>query len=241
MDRRRFFQTFLSAPLLTPLLAYQAREEKREIYLISDRPQTHLPLLLRELDKGSARSPRSFAFTCAHPEENILKEALVDRGWVFSPQSGGVDLNIAFVYLRQPTLPSFSLVKDGKIWDVRSWNLRTLWKEMGQKHRLSSLLTVASLNRKNSGNRAESAVVYIDGRKRDVLSLNKNIRRSYSSRKGLVTILAANGSARVLESSCRHKICLHSPPVFRSGERIICAPNHFLIEIQGGSVDTVLG
>ncbi len=33
-----------------------------------------------------------------------------------------------------------------------------------------------------------------------------------------------------------------TPPVFLAGERIICAPNHFLLEIHGShSIDTVIG
>jgi hypothetical protein len=243
MDRRHFFQILLSTPLITPLLlASQSRESDREIYLISDTPQTHLPPLLKELNKGGAGLPQSFAFARAHPKEASIKTALVKIGWIFAHQPAGTDLEVSFFYLDQPTFPSFSLVKDGKIWDVRSWNLRSLWNDMGQKQNLASLLTVASLNKKILGKGAgELAVVYMDGRKRDVFSLKKNARRSYASRGGQVTIQAANGYARVLSSSCRHKVCLHSPPISLSGERIICAPNHFLIEIQGGSIDAVIG
>ncbi len=243
MDRRLFFQTLLSAPLLTPLrLASQSREADLEIYLISDTPQTHLPLLLKELNRGSAGVPRSFTFVKTHPKETAIKTALVKSGWIFARQPARIGLEVSFFYLDQPVLPSFSLVKDGKIWDVRSWNLRTLWNDMGQKQNGSLLLTVASLNRKILGKCAgELAVVYVNGRKRDVFSLKKNTLKSYASRGGRVTIQTANGYARVLESSCRHKVCLYSPSVSLSGERIICAPNHFLIEIQGGSVDTVIG
>lgn len=63
MDRRHFFQTLLSVPLLTPLLlASQSRESDREIILISDTPHTHLPLLLKELLRNRTDTPRSFAF-----------------------------------------------------------------------------------------------------------------------------------------------------------------------------------
>ncbi|MGD8534841.1 MAG: NusG domain II-containing protein, partial [Candidatus Aminicenantes bacterium] len=44
------------------------------------------------------------------------------------------------------------------------------------------------------------------------------------------------------EASCHQKICLSHPPVSQAGERVICAPNNFLLEIQGtGLVDTVIG
>jgi hypothetical protein len=51
-----------------------------------------------------------------------------------------------------------------------------------------------------------------------------------------------SGSARVVESPCLHQICRNTPPISLSGERVICAPHHFLLEIQGPSgLDTVIG
>ena len=44
------------------------------------------------------------------------------------------------------------------------------------------------------------------------------------------------------QSCCRNKICVATAPVALAGERIICAPNHFLLEIEGTPfVDTVIG
>jgi len=243
MDRRRFFQTLLSAPLLTPLLlASQSRDSDREIYLISDSPQEHLPVLLKELLRGRSGLPGSFAFNENSPPQNALKHALSRSGWQVAPLSSDADLKISFRTLFQPARPSFTLVKEGKIWDVRSWALRSLWQEMAQNHAPSSFLTVATLTKPGSGkNTGEVVTIYMDGRKKEAFSLNANLQRSYDARSGRITLQVTKGSARVLSSSCRHKICLYSPPVSLSGERIICAPNFFLLEIQGSTVDTVIG
>jgi hypothetical protein len=243
MDRRRFFQTLLSAPLLTPLLlASQYRESDREIHLISDAPHAHLPVLLKELLRGQSGIPGSFAFSENSPHKNTLKHALSRSGWQFATRFSDADLKISFRTLFQPARPSFTLVKEGKIWDVRSWNLRSLWQEMAQNQAPSLSLTVAALTRPGPGSNAEEFVtVYMNGQRKEVFSLEKNHKRSYAARLGHITVQITNGSARVLNSSCRHKICLYSPPVSRSGERIICAPNFFLLEVQGNTVDTVIG
>jgi hypothetical protein len=243
MDRRHFFQFLLSAPLLTPLLiASHSRKTDREIYLISDTPHTFLPLLLKELLRNQAEIPHSFVFCDPSPHTNILKHSLSRLGWRLTPNPSDAYLKISFSYLHKPALPSFALVKDGRIWDVRSWNLRSLWQEMAQKHTPSSLLTVVSLKRENAGKSAGALVtIYMNGQKRDIFSLKENLRRAYATPGGRIKLQIADGSARVLESSCQHKVCLNSPPVSRAGERIICAPNHFFMEVQGFSVDTVIG
>lgn len=243
MDRRHFFQVLLSAPIITPLLlASQSRESAREVYLISDAPHTHLPVLLKELLRGRFGLPGSFTFSDYSPHKNALEHALSRSGWQLAQHPSDADLKISFRTLFQPASPSFTLVKDGTIWDVRSWNLRSLWQEMAQNHAPSSFLTVASLTRQDSGRSAgEIVTVFMNGHKRETFPLKKNLRRSYATHLGHITVQIANGNARVTESSCRHKICLYSPSVSLSGERIICAPNHFLLEVQGNTVDTVIG
>lgn len=242
MDRRRFFQTLFSAPLLTPLLlASQSRESDREVYLISDTPHSHLPVLLKELLRGRGR-PGLFAFSDSSPNKNALSRALCRYGWEFTLAPSEADLKIFFRTLQQPARPSFTLVKEGKIWDVRSWNLRSLWQEMAQNHTPSSFLTVASLTKQNSRkNPGEIVTVYMNGQKRESFPLKKDLQRSYDARLGRISVRVTNGSARVADSYCRHKVCLYSPSVSLSGERIICAPNHFLLEVVGDAVDTVIG
>jgi hypothetical protein len=243
MDRRRFFQALLSAPILTPLLlASQSRESDREVYLISDTPHTHLPVLLKELFRARKEVPGSFSFCDPSPHSNNLHRVLSLNGWQFAPNPSEADLNISFRTLYQPARPSFALVKDGRIWDVRSWSLRSLWQEMAQNSAVSTFLTVASLKRKGSGREAGDIVtVFLNGHRRETFPLEENLRKSYSTHTGRITVQVTDGSARITESSCRHKICFYSQSISLSGERIICAPNHFFIEVQGGAIDTVIG
>lgn len=243
MDRRRFFQTILSAPLLTPLvLASQSRESNREIYLISDTPHTHLPPLFKELFRGQAGLSGTFVFNDYSPHKNMLKKALYQSGWQLAPHPSRANVKISFRALHKPARPSFALVKDGKIWDVRTWKLRSLWQEMAQNHAHSSFLTVASLTKQTSRRRqGEIVTIYMNGKRREAFPLKENLQRAYSTHKGRITVQIANGSACVRDSCCDQKICRYSPPVSLSGERIICAPNHFLLEIQGDSIDTMIG
>jgi len=242
MDRRRFFQTLLSAPLLTPLLlASQSRESDREIHLISDAPHAHLPVLLKELLRGQGR-PGSFVFSENFPHKNTLKHALSRSGWQFATRFSDADLKISFRTLHQPARPSFTLVKEGKIWDVRSWSLRSLWQEMAQNQAPSLFLTVAALTRPGPGSNAgEVVTIYMNGQNKETFLLKKNLIKSFAAHSGRITVQITNGRARVTDSSCRHKVCLYSPSVSLSGERIICAPNHFLLEVRGNTVDTAIG
>ena len=91
-------------------------------------------------------------------------------------------------------------------------------------------------------NNGESVRIFRDGRKISEASLADKGIKSFRVKQGEIAVKIKNGSARIISSPCRHKICCLTPPVSLSGERIICAPNHFLLEIQGGGhVDTVIG
>lgn len=49
--------------------------------------------------------------------------------------------------------------------------------------------------------------------------------------KGKVEI--RHGQVRMLESSCRDKVCIHKGWVSRSGDAIVCLPCHVMILIKG--------
>jgi len=244
MDRRDFFKTLIVTPLITPyLLSSELLKSSFQIYVISDTPQLFLPSLLKGLDEYGLMPGQTYSFLNPHPKGRELKKALSHSGWDYLHEPSRADFNLSFRYLHQKSSPSFTLIKSGKIWDVRSRRLSSLWKDMNSRSATSSLLTTVSVREKKRWAQPGSfASIYIDGKEVERLRLNKDAFSSFRSEKGLVKVAVQNGQARVSDSSCRHKICLSHPPVFQSGERIICAPNNFLLEIQGaGLVDTVIG
>jgi hypothetical protein len=227
MDRRSFFKTLISTPFLTPfLLASESIKSALQLYVITDSPQLFLPSIFSGLS-----------------EYGELEKRLALSGWKGVSKTAWADLAISFSLLRQKASLSFTLIKSGKVWDVRSPKLFTLWKEMYNHHSPSSLLTSVTFKEKKTlfqpGNYAS---VYIHGKKLERLWLKKDAVLSFPVEKGKVNVAVKKGRAWITGSSCRHKICLSTPPVSIAGERIICAPNRFLLEVQASSlVDTVIG
>jgi len=244
MDRRGFFKAFIVTPLLTPfLLASEHMKGALQLCVIADSPQLFLPSILRSVHEYGLIHSQSFTLLNFHPEGKELKKALSLNGWKYLSQTSKADLCFSFSSLRQKVSPSFALIKNGRVWDIRSRKLYTLWKEMYCHHPPSSWLTTISL--KDTSARimpGRYASIYIDGKRVESLSLKKNAERSFRTEKGEINLVVKNGRAWVSDSSCHHKICLSVPPVSFFGERIICAPNHFLLEVRGSSaVDTVIG
>jgi len=244
MERRDFFKTLLATSLFAPIfLASKKGNADLDLYLIGDEPELFLPSILDELKASGIVSGEHFSFIDYHPEAEGLKRALLQRGWKSAQSPLQADLALSFCDLRRKALPSYTLVKEGNIWDVRARRLHTLWKEMNEKYKPSSCLTVASFQkRKSSIAHGEFVSIYTDGRMRERFPLKEDFTGSFRTKRGNVEVMVEDARAWVAGSSCRHKICLYSSPVFLTGERIICAPNHFLLEIQGArSIDTVIG
>lgn len=246
MDRRSFFKTFSStlvtAPLLAPfVLASKKTHASRELFVISDEPQRYLPDMIRQA--WGAAGDR-FYFLGSHPQAGPVAERLSSRGWISSETIQAADITLAFRPLQDEAQPSFTVVEKGRILDLRRSGLLQIWKEMssgGEKSRL--LTTVSFREEKPAGRMGKQAALYKNGRLIARLPLGKNTRKSLDTKNGLLTVTVENGTARVDHSGCRNKICVATPPVAFSGERIICAPNHFLLEIEGssGGADTVIG
>jgi hypothetical protein len=244
MDRRNFFKMMLATPVLAPLfLSLKNTTNDLELLLIAEEPQMFLPLLLEQIQDYSSSAGHTFTFLNPHPKENGLTKILTEKGWRFVQEPASAHMVLSFRPLLNKTLPSFTLIRKGRIWDIRSPHVHSLWREMNKNHTPSSCLTIASLTTKTSiPSTGGSVSMYKEGQKIETLSLEKNRELSFKTQGGRITVQIASGKARVTESSCRHKICLYSPPVSLAGERIICAPNHFLLEIgRSTSIDTVIG
>ncbi len=240
MDRRDFFKSIFLTPLLTPLLlASKSSNSDAELYMISDSPQHCLPPLLQEFKSLSLVSGNSHT---PMPQQEPLTSALISSGW--RPVSDGTraHLSLASSLLHRPALPSFTLAREGKVWDLRTRKLHSIWTEMNHQSP-SNRLTIGSFHSRPSELiSGKSVSLYQEGRKIQTISLKQNSSRSFGTKAGRITVCVKDGKARVEESSCRHKICVHCPPAVYAGERIICAPNHFMLEVDGpSSVDTIIG
>jgi hypothetical protein len=243
MDRRDFFKTIFASPLLTPLLLASSFSSNDELFLLADRPEIYLPVLLEELGMGNIGFVRSSFSLNAHPRKKALSQALKTSGWTQASQPQKADLTLSFRPLQHPSPPSFTRVSSGQIWDVRTKKLLSLWREMNKKNPPSSCLTVASLQTKQTANvLGNSARFCLDGRVIEEVSLKKDRVKTFRAKNGNVNVKIEQGKVSVLSSSCRHKICCSVSPICFTGERIVCAPNHFLLEIKGPRlVDTVIG
>lgn len=244
MDRRGFCKTFFLLPFLAPSLDVSRQTKKGvELQLLSSSPHKFIIPLLEEVRKAMLFPGNNFAILNHHPQEKELKRVLTDNHWNNVLHPSRADLVFTFCHLLKPVPSSFTLVKNDKVRDIRSNNLLLLWQDISRKHRPSSLLTVVSFNtRRPKLYLGEMASLYVDGKKIESLSLKKSCFKSFQTQRGKVDVMIDNQAARVVESSCRHKICLHTPPAGLEGERIICAPNHFLLEIESHHlVDTIIG
>lgn len=244
MDRRDFFRSMFAASLLSPfILASKKERSNMALYLIEDNPQLFIPFILEELHKFNVTSGHNFTFQHSHHKENSLKQTLSQKGWKYVQRASLADLTFSFSHLYQKASPSFTLIKNGRIWDIRSRKLRTLWREMNENHNRSSCLTIASFKaRQIRPSRGEFISVYQNGHKTRRILLKENLTESFGTEKGKVTVRVKSGEVWIVESSCPHKICTYSAPISLAGERIICAPNHFLLEIQRNpSIDATIG
>lgn len=244
MDRRQFFRSMALTPLLTPmLLAEQKSAHDAEIFLISDFPHHTLPILLEELRSLGIVTGRTYSLSAGLPQSEELGRQLGQRGWLSAAIGQPAHLSLSTRRLQVSVPPSFTLARDGRVWDIRTRRLFVLWDELGRRQPFSSQLTVASFRRNPPAPaEGETLALYKNGRRMRILPLGWNGSRTFRTEGGRITVAMSDGKAWIADSSCRHKICVHCSPISQQGERIICAPNRFLAEIGGpASVDSIIG
>lgn len=243
MNRRNFIQTLVSVPLLSQfVLGSKKTQSAAELHLISETPHYILPILLGELRKNNVNCGRTFSLLNHFPEERKLVLGLEKKGWSYSSSGRSSDLLISSRAIGYEIRPSFTMARNGRVWDIRSEKLFPLWKEMNGGNSLSSTLTIASCQGPKHRYAGKSVSIFSQGSKIDDLSLAANKVNIYENDLGRISVSVNAGKVWVNESTCRHKICRLTPPISFAGERIICAPNRFLIEIDRTSlVDTSIG
>ncbi|MEW5900281.1 MAG: NusG domain II-containing protein [Acidobacteriota bacterium] len=243
MDRRDFLKWIVSSSLIPPLLGEtESAGAGFALYFIGERPQLALPLVLDELRRKGWVGGEDFGFSGDHPFSQELRTALAGHGWRWNPQPASAGLSLSYQLLRRPASPSFALVEEGRVRDLRAERLARLWLEINSRQSPSACLTVASLRPPRALLPGKSAAVYVEGKKRASFSLAQDRVKRWPTKNGEVVVGIESGRAVILSSECRHKICQSAAPAGFAGERLICAPNHFLLEIEGPRlVDTVTG
>jgi len=243
MNRRRFIQTLVTVPFLSQsILGSKNTASSTELHLISDQPHKNLPSILEELKNNSLKRGSQFCLLNSSPYEKQVIRELQKNGWTLTPVQSEADLCLSFRILQHKIQPSFTLARNGEIWDIRSNKLFSLWKTINQENNLSSTLTIASFKGSSHRYMGKSVSVFNQGKKTDSFPLDQNKTKSYRAKKGRIIVSVNNQKVWVSDSSCRHKICCLTPPISFAGERIICAPNRFLVEIDRTSlIDTSIG
>lgn len=67
----------------------------------------------------------------------------------------------------------------------------------------------------------------------DLKSVNKI--HTVSGIKGELSFSLKNGKVKVVDTSCKHKTCMHIGEIHHSGQEIICIPNNIRLYLTGGS------
>lgn len=81
--------------------------------------------------------------------------------------------------------------------------------------------------------RGDEVVVYANGTEKLRLSLAQSRTVTIQGVRGATVIRIQAGEARVIRSACHHQICVHTAPIRRSGQIIVCIPNQILVRIEG--------
>ncbi|MFQ6083111.1 MAG: NusG domain II-containing protein [Candidatus Aminicenantia bacterium] len=241
MDRRNFLKSFLIIPSF-PYSLFLSDVDKSyfQIFIISSFPQRILPFLLKRVKELEMIKEKHFSFSGNHPNRNKLIKALLSDGWKNSVSNLGI--KISFHILKESVAPSFTLLRDGRIFDLRRRGFFSLWEKMNEMESSTSWITIVSKEKRQIAYPGKIVSFFIEGKEVEQIPLSAKYKKAFSCREGKVVVSIKDRQVWVEKSSCRNKICLKTPPAFLEGERIICAPNGFLLEVKGNfHIDTSIG
>lgn len=79
------------------------------------------------------------------------------------------------------------------------------------------------------------AVVYVDGEEVGRYALDKDATATFlSDDGGFNTVTLRDGKVYVSDADCPDRTCVHSDPVSKSGQRVICLPHRLMIVVETG-------
>lgn len=97
------------------------------------------------------------------------------------------------------------------------------------------------LDAKNSYVNDLRVEVYSDSKLIDTINLSTfEFEKEYKNKHGKNVVIIKEGKAFMEEADCRDQICVDSNPIDEHGERVVCLPNKFWIEVKGKDTKTTL-
>lgn len=86
----------------------------------------------------------------------------------------------------------------------------------------------------------ENVLVTVDGTLYGSYSLAEENKIEINQPKDKRNVLVIKEhSAYIEEASCKDLVCVHQRKIKKTGETIVCLPNHVVIEIIGGKEDDI--
>jgi hypothetical protein len=82
-------------------------------------------------------------------------------------------------------------------------------------------------------NKAREALIKVDNRPVQRVSLKTDRRIKLEGENGKVVIEVREGRVRVVESTCFQRICINTGWIDKPGQNIVCLPNKVLVTIEG--------
>lgn len=84
-------------------------------------------------------------------------------------------------------------------------------------------------------------VIKSDGKTVKQIPLKRGISKSFEikSREGHLTVEIKDGKVRVVNSTCKDKLCVKEGWIDKIGESIVCLPNRISISIASGGNDKI--
>ena len=119
---------------------------------------------------------------------------------------------------------------------LRDWFPRLRMLTRNDKILIFSLVAIASfffLRLFFISNKAREALIKIDNRPVQRVSLRMDRRINLEGENGKVVIEVREGRVRVVESTCFQRICINTGWINKPGQNIVCLPNKVLVTIEG--------
>lgn len=102
------------------------------------------------------------------------------------------------------------------------------------------LLAIAGFSIAAYGGRAASGEIVIEASgSKWIYPLGTDRRELIPGPRGDTVVVIEGGKARVADSPCPDKLCVHMPAISRPGQWIACMPNRVFVRVRGKDEQTL--